>query len=235
MGLTPSQKVTIWGESAGAFSVGFHTVAYDGYNDGLFRAAIFESGTALAPGIEPALSDKYQAMYHNITKTVGCSDSADTLDCLRQAPYEEVFNASALFVFTPVVDGAIVPRLPSDSFEEGLVANISILAGSNTDEGTASFWGPRGTLNTDADVKTYVSSLGIGLSSCIVDTLLKLYVDDPSQGCPFGTGSERFASQGYQYKRGAAIAGDWAIHAGRRHTTEQHSTWNNGTNRTVYA
>lgn len=35
-------KVTIWGESAGAYSVGYHMVAFDGQDEGLFRAAILE-------------------------------------------------------------------------------------------------------------------------------------------------------------------------------------------------
>lgn len=37
-------KVTIWGESAGAISVGVQMVAYDGDNEGLFRAGFMESG-----------------------------------------------------------------------------------------------------------------------------------------------------------------------------------------------
>lgn len=41
--------VTICGESAGAFSVGYHLVGFDGINDGLFRGAIMQSGTALGP------------------------------------------------------------------------------------------------------------------------------------------------------------------------------------------
>jgi cholinesterase len=43
-------KVTISGESAGGFSVGYHLTAFDGENGGLFRAAILESGNALGPG-----------------------------------------------------------------------------------------------------------------------------------------------------------------------------------------
>lgn len=42
-------KITIWGESAGGFSVGYHMVGFDGEHDGLFRAGILESGTALHP------------------------------------------------------------------------------------------------------------------------------------------------------------------------------------------
>jgi acetyl esterase/lipase len=44
------EKVTISGESAGAFSVGYHLTAFDGKHNGLFRAAILQSGTALGPG-----------------------------------------------------------------------------------------------------------------------------------------------------------------------------------------
>jgi carboxylesterase type B len=40
------RKVTIVGESAGAFSVGYHLLANEGDNEGLFRAAVMESGSA---------------------------------------------------------------------------------------------------------------------------------------------------------------------------------------------
>lgn len=43
-----ASQVTIWGESAGAASVGFHLTAYNGRDDGLFRAAIMESGNPVA-------------------------------------------------------------------------------------------------------------------------------------------------------------------------------------------
>jgi carboxylesterase type B len=42
----PSQ-VTIYGESAGGASVGFHLTAYSGRDDKLFRGAIMQSGTNL--------------------------------------------------------------------------------------------------------------------------------------------------------------------------------------------
>jgi len=43
-------KVTISGESAGAFSVGYHLTAFNGKHDDFFRAAILQSGNALGPG-----------------------------------------------------------------------------------------------------------------------------------------------------------------------------------------
>lgn len=89
--------------------------------------------------------------------------------------------------------------------------------GSNTDEGTATFFGPRGTLNTTSDVQNCVASLGVGLDNSTVNKILDLYPDDPALGCPFRTGGETFASQGAQYKRRAALTGDSAIHAGKRY------------------
>jgi carboxylesterase type B len=125
---------------------------------------------------------------------------------------------------TPILDGHFLSRLPSESFEKGLVANVAILAGSNTDEGTATFFGPRKTLNSDADVYRFLSQLGTGLDNSTVEKVMELYPDDPAQGCPFNTGAERFADQGYMYKRGAAIVGDLVIHSGRRFMTEFYSS-----------
>lgn len=166
------------------------------------------------------LEDTYQPIYENVTEAVGCSNATDTLTCLREVPFDALNDAFAPFVLTPILDGKFLSRLPSESFSKGLVADVAILAGSTTDEGTASFFGPRGTLHNDSDVSTFLASLGNGLSDHTVDKLMDLYPDDPAQGSPFGTGAVRFEEHGYQYKRGAAIMGDLVIHAGRRTTTK---------------
>ncbi|KFZ19331.1 hypothetical protein V502_03705 [Pseudogymnoascus sp. VKM F-4520 (FW-2644)] len=191
-------QITIWGESAGAFSVVYHLIGFDGQHDNMFRAAIMESGTMLGPAIQDShtmsLEGGYQKLYDNVTKEVGCDTAKDTLDCLRTVPYTE-------------------------SLAQGMVADVAVLLGANTDEGTATFWGPRGSLQTTTDVADFVQSLnGGGLARNEVDELLLLYPDVPSLGCPYGTGRERFADQGWMYKRGASIAGDIFVHAGRRGT-----------------
>ncbi|KAK9772304.1 putative Carboxylic ester hydrolase [Seiridium cardinale] len=217
--------VTICGESAGGFSVGYHLVGFDGQHDGLFRGAIMQSGNALGPALN-SISEiglTYQPIYDNITKSVGCGNDSDSLDCLRRVPYDELFIALKPFVLTPMIDGHFLSRLPSESYAQDLVADVAILAGSNTDEGTASFFGPRGKLYNDSDVQQFLGEMGTGLENETVTKLMELYPDDPAQGCPFDTGSETFEQWGNQYKRGAAIVGDSAIIAGRRFTTQYHS------------
>ena len=49
----------------------------------------------------------------------------------------------------------------------------------------------------------------------ISNALLELYPDDPALGCPFGTGNETFGLSS-QYKRSAAMVGDFKFHATRR-------------------
>lgn len=164
-------------------------------------------------------------MYDNITATVGCSTSNDSLACLRSVPFETLHQACIGFRQTPIMDGEFISQLPSQSIQKGQIADVAIIMGSNTDEGTAVFLGPRASpLNTDEDVFKYIQALGSGLDNATVETVMNLYPDDPTWGCPFGTGPERFADQGYQYKRGAAIAGDYFIHSGRRFYANSHST-----------
>ncbi|RFU73912.1 hypothetical protein TARUN_8293 [Trichoderma arundinaceum] len=219
-------KVTIAGESAGGSSTGYHLVGFKGNNDGLFRGAIMESASLLGAPINTPeqLQRSYQGMYDNITTTVGCSSSNDSLACLRTVPFEILHNACTGFRQTPIMDGEFISQLPSQSIQKGEIADIALIAGSNTDEGTAVFLGPRANpLNTDEDVFNYIRALGGGLDNTTVETVMELYPDDPTWGCPFGTGPERFADQGYQYKRGAAIAGDYFIHSGRRFYANSHS------------
>ena len=74
-------KMTIWGESAGAFSVSDLLQAYGGNNKGLFHGAIMASGTSF-PRL--ALNGAgAQTVYNNITNATGCAGAIDTLQCLR--------------------------------------------------------------------------------------------------------------------------------------------------------
>ena len=165
----------------------------------------------------------FQGFYDNITATVGCNTAADSLACLRTVPFDTLYNASVGFIFKPVLDGRFLSQRPSQSLALGQIARVPVLIGSNTDEGTATFITPRNILNTDADIANFVQTLGmhLDLDNSTISKVMQLYPNDPTVGCPFDSGPITFPSQGLQLKRGAAIAGDFFIQAGRRF----YATW----------
>ncbi|KAG6850679.1 hypothetical protein C0991_010169, partial [Blastosporella zonata] len=82
-------KVTIWGDSAGAISVSMHMLTNDGDAEGLFRAAFMQSGSFIPVGG----FENGQRYYDKIVSESGCSSSEDTLECLREVPYEALKKA----------------------------------------------------------------------------------------------------------------------------------------------
>jgi para-nitrobenzyl esterase len=118
--------VTIFGESAGGFSVCGH-LASPG-SAGLFQQAIIQSGggcTAFLPR-EAALADGADFM-----TAVGCDDLA----CLRQTPDDELIAATD---FNPslVADGVVLEQTAHELAEQGELDDIPLLIGSNADEGS---------------------------------------------------------------------------------------------------
>ena len=130
-------KVTIWGESAGAASVGWHLTAYNGRNDHLFRAGIMESGNPVSYNSYRTNLD-FQPLYNGVVKAAGCWDAIDNLDCLRHVPFvklNNIFNTSTSSDWQPIVDGDFIARWASIQLAEGDFVKVPILDGANTDEG----------------------------------------------------------------------------------------------------
>lgn len=96
----------VWGESAGAQSIGLHLHSYGGRNDGLFSAAILESGGPVGTNLSPL--PFYAASAENLTRTVGCPTSwtsASSLACLRNLSSTALFHSNYTTVWNPIVDG----------------------------------------------------------------------------------------------------------------------------------
>jgi acetylcholinesterase len=84
-----------------------------------------------------------------LAKNLGCefnsSDIESTLDCLREKPSTEIVEYQSsvetyslnLFPFLPTVDGYFLTDTPKNLLENGLFKNVSVIMGSNANEG---FW-----------------------------------------------------------------------------------------------
>ncbi|KAI9044261.1 putative triacylglycerol lipase (LipA) [Aspergillus affinis] len=207
------KRVTIWGESAGAYSVGAHLVANGGDHEGLFRAAIMESGNAVGPPWNG--TDWYQPMYDRIVNKTGCANSSDTLQCLRDVPYQTLYdNAFEGLEWFGAIDGTFIREYPQISFTEGRFARVPILLGTNTDEGTS--FGTTGTDTDEECVEQLISSKRWVLDRTKATKLLTFYPNDPAVGCPYGWGNKTWPSLGAMYKRYESMAGDITMAAPRR-------------------
>jgi para-nitrobenzyl esterase len=148
-------QVTIFGESAGGYSVCSHLVAPG--SKGLFQRAISESGYCSG-----YLGTTREDAYPNgqaLALALGCADGAKTLECLRAKTPDDFLHAfdaagpslpGGLFFqgdgkeadggvmgtqrWNPVVDGTVIPVRVADvgpSFNK-----VPLLLGTNADEGT---------------------------------------------------------------------------------------------------
>ncbi|KAI0018445.1 Alpha/Beta hydrolase protein [Xylariomycetidae sp. FL0641] len=213
-------KVTLWGESAGARSVGVQLVAYGGRHDGLFRGAILESGSPVAPYAGAAA---WQPYFDALAEETGCAGAGDRLACLRALPWQvldAIFNSSAaLDVAAPspgaVVDGDFITAQGAELLARGGFAPVPLLLGNNVDEGTA-YAAPG--VNTTQQFLDFVSRRGVGYLEAAAG-VAAVYPDDPAVGVPASfAGRPPAYPFGRQWKRVAAFAGDFQQHGGRRLT-----------------
>ncbi|KAI0477082.1 Alpha/Beta hydrolase protein [Xylariaceae sp. FL0804] len=242
-----SSKVTIWGESAGAGSVGWHLTAYNGRDDKLFRAGIMESGNPVAyfsyktdEELQPLYDQRgspssfRNALHHAdlssaVVEDAGCSDAIDNLDCLRHVPFDTLnalVNTSTSAAWSPIVDGDFIARWGSIQLAEGAFVKVPIIDGANTDEGTA--FGPTGIDSTEIFLN-YTSSTeeSANIGSQFGPGLLKAYPNEPAYWIPpvQEVGNATYPEPygvGYQYRRSAAYFGDAIMIANRRGA---HEVW----------
>ncbi|ESK89451.1 triacylglycerol lipase [Moniliophthora roreri MCA 2997] len=140
-------RVTIWGQSAGAGSTMFHLIGNNGDDEGLFHAAMGDS-----PSLSylPAWNSEYlETIFDQVVFYAGCDSTsgskADKLTCLRSVDASVLVLAGAktlqtrgstLFAFAPCMDGVFINDRPVEAFTQtGRFARVPVLFGSNTNEG----------------------------------------------------------------------------------------------------
>ncbi|KAH6639849.1 triacylglycerol lipase [Boeremia exigua] len=218
-----SSKVTIFGESAGAASIGIHLTAYGGRDDKLFSAAIMESGAPLLLGSKYNAAVE-QAKYDKLVSATGCSSTFNgTLHCLRGLSYATInaaLNGTAAGSFFPYVDGDLVKGSLYDQLEAGAFVKVPIIAGTNSDEGIFTALGVN--INTDAEFKNRAAAYG---SNSTVPFLEVLYPNINGVGVP-EIWTVPPPGRGSQTKRWAALSGDYTFVAPKRLTCQSWSKQN---------
>ncbi|GAA6061450.1 hypothetical protein JCM10212_005653 [Sporobolomyces blumeae] len=214
-----SSKVTIWGESAGAFSVAGHILGYGLNSTNLFRGAIMESGAVSLYAVNNASStyspdEKQAETYATIVEKAGCSASDDSkqLECLRGLSLDKFNSSVAGTNWRPVVDGELIPMSPNQQMAQGTFVKVPILLGTNTDEGSS--FGLRHINTTEELIQSQLINYP-GLTRDTAEKLVSLYPDEPAIGCPYNTG-DGVLPTGLQDKRSLSIAGDVVMTAPRR-------------------
>ena len=126
-------NVTVFGESAGAFSIG--TLLGMPSARGLFARAILQSGAS--------------SRHHDAAEATEVAErllefTGVGIDTIRDVPTDAVMAAASEVMklrtragqlpFQPVVDGVTLPRPPLDAVADGVVADVDLVIGTTRDE-----------------------------------------------------------------------------------------------------
>uniref|UniRef100_A0A8H7XXZ4 Carboxylic ester hydrolase n=1 Tax=Psilocybe cubensis TaxID=181762 RepID=A0A8H7XXZ4_PSICU len=215
-------RVTIWGESAGAISVGAHIVVNDGNPTGLFHGAVMESGSPL-PTVD--ITTK-QPVFEQLLANTGCTGSADPIACLRAVPFDVLGDAmnlsDSLFSFAsriipwqPTVDGDFIKRDPQVSIQKGLYAKVPFITGDCDDEGTL-FSLSNTNITTNEEFLSYMENIyfrGLVSQEQLAE-VAAAYPENVTLGSPFDTGTANAITP--EFKRMASVSGDLFFQAPRR-------------------
>ncbi|KAF6834067.1 para-nitrobenzyl esterase [Colletotrichum plurivorum] len=232
-------KVTLWGQSAGAISIGHQVLAHGGRGAGtekLFRGGIMVSGGAgfVTNGLLPTHPNALAA-YDDLLNATGCAGAEHTLDCVRQAPVDVVWNTTIKAPFPiwwPSIDGDFIQKPPTWQMLEGAVAPVSLVVGANNDEGllTANAFGA--DAQTEDDAAAILRAAFPSARDSTIQELLAAYTttgpvlppltvpapSDPAQDIFCAAMRDASMPCGPQYRRMAGLFGDYASIAWRRAT-----------------
>ena len=140
------KRITVFGQSAGASSIGVHMVSPRSRRLDLYDGLIIESGLGVTWGSVPLR--KAEEAFDLSLAAAGCVDAA----CLKGKTAKEVYevslavellllNPGIVFPFSPAVDGVELTESPQVLIEKGeFDATVPVMAGTNRDEMTAFMW-----------------------------------------------------------------------------------------------
>lgn len=138
------ENITIFGESAGAASVGLHLLSPLSRN--LFSQAVMQSASAVVPW---GVITKEESILRGLrlAEIVNCPSDRDdisaAIDCLRQKngtllvekEWDGVAVGIAEFPFIPIIDGSFIDETPQTAMDAKNFKKTNVLLGANRDEG----------------------------------------------------------------------------------------------------
>jgi para-nitrobenzyl esterase len=136
-------NVTVFGESAGAMSVG--VLLGTPAADGLFHRAILQSGAAS----NVTTAEDATSVAVAVLTALGLSPDKEGVTRLRTLPADDIMAAYGAVAmshapdmaaarvvptFAPVVDGVVLPQEPLRAIREGASSSVPVMIGTNRDE-----------------------------------------------------------------------------------------------------
>lgn len=132
------EKVTIFGESAGAISVSM--LCASPLAKGLFRGAISQSGGSFGPtrpvtypGENMKMLKQAEAEGAEYMRKVG----AASLAALRALPADSLPLGMGMGGAWPIVDGYVIPGDQHELYQKGAYNDVAVMVGYNSDEGAS--------------------------------------------------------------------------------------------------
>ncbi|XP_054749902.2 uncharacterized protein LOC129255582 [Lytechinus pictus] len=132
-------QVTIFGQSAGATSIGLHLLSP--LSQRLYKYAIMQSGSTLTPFAYTDDKERSRAEAYLVGEKLGCATTSSRvlISCLRTKSTSQILasSLSMIFLSAPVIDGVFLPDHPELLVQTGQFKRTNIIIGTNHDEGTA--------------------------------------------------------------------------------------------------
>ena len=181
---------------------------------------------------KPSNSQANQAQYEAMLNATNCLNATGGLECLRAVPIDAIYKTEdSVGGWQPVIDGDFIRHEPAMELDAGNVARVPIMLGNNADEGlfvVNTVAGSFGSIPDTVDQLKFLLSQLTALDNHTIDALLEAY--PPGSPMPPYSLSESFAwcpaleavnlTCGTEYRRTAAILGDWFVDAGRRYMSK---------------
>lgn len=182
-------KVTIFGESAGAFSVDALLTSFPAGSNPPFRGAILQSGQITYRSLPRSYLPEAWA---NLSQALNCPGDYDSdLACVRAADAAEIQRIidEQSLSFNPIADNITLVSDPAERRLSGNIGPIPVMGGTTSQEGRVFTVG-------ENDTSAYLASLGLSNSTAAIEAAYPL--GSPGIRTPYDQIAQIFTELGFQ-------------------------------------